>query len=133
MKRQQTEYIVKDLKKKMVFITGPRQVGKTWLAKEIAKSFSGSVYLNYDSSEDRRIIKNEAWLEKTDLLVLDELHKMKGWKNYLKGVYDTKPDHMMILVTGSARLEAFRQSGDSLAGDFSGTGCCLSLLQKFRI
>ncbi|MCK5783576.1 MAG: ATP-binding protein, partial [Desulfobacterales bacterium] len=118
MKRQQTEYIIKDLKKKMVFITGPRQVGKTWLAKEIAKSFPQSVYLNFDSSEDRQIIKNEAWLEKTDLLILDELHKMKGWKNYLKGVYDTKPDHMMILVTGSARLEAFRQSGDSLAGRF---------------
>jgi predicted AAA+ superfamily ATPase len=43
---------------------------------------------------------------------------MKGWKNYLKGVYDTRPPHMMILVTGSARLEAFRQHGDSLAGRF---------------
>ncbi|MBI9082910.1 MAG: AAA family ATPase [Desulfobacterales bacterium] len=60
----------------------------------------------------------EAWLEKTDLLVLDELHKMPMWKNYLKGVYDTRPDHMRILVTGSARLETFRQSGDSLAGRF---------------
>lgn len=118
MKRWQTEYIKKDLKKKMVFITGPRQVGKTWLAKEIAKSFPESIYLNYDSSEDRQIIKDEAWIEKTDLLILDELHKMKGWKNYLKGVYDTKPAHMMILVTGSARLEAFRQSGDSMAGRF---------------
>lgn len=114
----QTEYIHKDLARKMAFITGPRQVGKTWLAKEIAESFADSVYLNYDSAEDRRIIKDEAWLEKTDLLILDELHKMKGWKNYLKGVYDTKPDRMMILVTGSARLEAFRQSGDSLAGRF---------------
>ena len=50
--------------------------------------------------------------------ILDELHKMKGWKNYLKGVYDTKPPAMMILVTGSDRLEAFRQRGDSLAGRF---------------
>ena len=118
MKRQQQKYIIKDLKKKMVFITGPRQVGKTWLAKEISKLFSKSVYLNYDSAGDRDIIKKEAWLEDTQLLILDELHKMDGWKNYLKGVYDTKPAKMMILITGSARLEAFRQQGDSLSGRF---------------
>ena len=73
-----------------------------------------SVYLNYDSAADQKIIREEAWLPETDLLILDELHKMKGWKTYLKGVYDTRPEGMRILVTGSARLEAFRQQGDSL-------------------
>jgi len=118
MNRQQTKQIIKDLDKKIVFLVGPRQVGKTWLAKMIGQEFKKTTYLNYDSLEDREIIKKEQWLEDTDLLILDELHKMKGWKNYLKGVYDTKPETLKILVTGSARLETFRQAGDSLAGRF---------------
>ncbi|MCK5516684.1 MAG: ATP-binding protein, partial [Desulfobulbaceae bacterium] len=66
----------------------------------------------------RDIIHKADWLPDTRLLILDELHKMDGWKNYLKGIYDTKPAYQQILVTGSARLDAFRQSGDSLAGRF---------------
>ncbi len=118
MYRKQTKQILKDLDKKIVFIIGPRQVGKTWLAKEIGKKFQKTVYLNYDRLEDRDIIRDEAWLKSTELLILDELHKMPGWKNYLKGVYDTKEERQKILVTGSARLDTFRQSGDSLAGRF---------------
>lgn len=118
MKRAQIPSIINDLDKKMVFITGPRQVGKTWISKEIAKTIPQSLYLNYDAREDRKIIEEEAWLDTTRLLILDELHKMDGWKNYLKGVFDTRPDHLKILVTGSARLEAFRHSGDSLAGRY---------------
>ncbi|MFA5248690.1 MAG: AAA family ATPase, partial [Patescibacteria group bacterium] len=118
MDRQQQNKIIKDLAKKIVFLVGPRQVGKTWLAKEIGKQFKRTVYLSYDRIEDREIIKNEQWPEETELLILDELHKMKGWKNYLKGVFDTKFEHLKILVTGSACLETFRQTGDSLAGRF---------------
>ena len=118
MYRKQIEQIIKDLKKKIVFIVGPRQVGKTWLAHEIGKRFNNTTYLNYDSFEDHQIIKRESWPLSTELLILDELHKMQGWKNYLKGVFDTKSDNLKLLVTGSARLDLFRQAGDSLAGRF---------------
>ena len=118
MQRVQQALIKKDLSRKMVFLTGPRQVGKTSLAKAIAADYKSSVYLNYDSLADRNIIAENAWLPSTELLILDELHKMPEWKNYLKGLYDTKPEQLQILVAGSARLETFRQSGDSLAGRF---------------
>lgn len=118
MERYQKRAILNDLNKKMVLLAGPRQAGKTTLAKEIASEFQSFAYLNYDHIEDRKIIKAEGWLPSTELVILDEIHKMPKWKNYLKGVYDTKPSGQKILVTGSARLEVFRKVGDSLAGRY---------------
>jgi uncharacterized protein len=118
MKRFQIDQILKDLDKKMVFIVGPRQVGKTWLSKEIGKYYSKTAYLNYDSFDDREIIITKTWAKSSDLIIFDELHKMEEWKSYLKGLYDTKSDNLKILVTGSARLDTFRKAGDSLAGRF---------------
>ncbi|MCD6055905.1 MAG: hypothetical protein K0R12_867 [Gammaproteobacteria bacterium] len=83
IQRYQKAAILSDLPKKMVFLTGPRQAGKTTLAKEIATEFETSIYLNYDSLDDRDIIKNTAWPPYTELLIFDEIHKMKQWKNYL--------------------------------------------------
>ena len=118
MERFQKAAIVHDLQKKMVLLAGPRQAGKTTLSKAIAKEFSSSVYLTYDHLPDRKILLEAAWLPSTELIILDEIHKMPEWKNYLKGVYDTKLPHQKILVTGSARLEIFNHVGDSLAGRF---------------
>lgn len=118
MERAQKQAILSDLSKKMVLLAGPRQAGKTTLAKVIAEEFGSFTYLTYDRLEDRKILLKEAWLPSTELLILDEIHKMPKWKNYLKGIYDTKPPHQKILVTGSARLEIFKQVGDSLAGRY---------------
>jgi predicted AAA+ superfamily ATPase len=118
MKRKQQEQILADLERKIVFLVGPRQVGKTWLAKEIGRTFRRTTYLNWDSAADRMVIKGERWPRTTELLILDEIHKMKGWKGFLKGVFDTRPEGLRILVTGSARLDFVRPSGPSLAGRF---------------
>ncbi|BAS67409.1 ATP-binding protein [Bathymodiolus septemdierum thioautotrophic gill symbiont] len=118
MNRVQLQKITQDLTKKMVFLTGPRQVGKTSLSLSLIGDTQSNLYLNYDNFEHRAQIEQMNWLPSVTLLVLDELHKMPNWKNYLKGLYDTKSDGLQILVTGSARLETFRQTGDSLAGRF---------------
>ena len=102
----------------MVFVTGPRQVGKTYLAKEVMKEFNGPYYLNYDNIDDRKIIMQRSWRLNADLLVFDEIHKMKDWKLFLKGIYDSRPEGQSILVTGSAKLDTFRQGGESLAGRY---------------
>ena len=118
MKRYLEDIIAKDLHRKMVLIAGPRQVGKTFLARNIMSTFGKPQYLNYDSPHDVRIIESQTWWSASDILVFDEIHKMKGWKPFLKGVVDSKETGQSILVTGSARLDTFRQAGESLAGRY---------------
>jgi hypothetical protein len=99
----------------MVFVTGPRQVGKTTLAKQTLGRGPG--YLNWDVPEDReRILRRQ--LPASALWVFDEIHKYRSWRNYLKGLYDGRRPGQRILVTGSARLDYYRFSGDSLQGRY---------------
>jgi uncharacterized protein len=118
MRRAQTEYILRDLEKKMVLLVGPRQVGKTWLAKEVGKRFDRIIYLNYDNFADRKVMHDEGWSADTELLILDEIHKMPDWQTWLKGIYDTRREGLRILVTGSARMDILSHSGESLAGRY---------------
>jgi uncharacterized protein len=106
MKRTITKYIAKDLDKKVVFITGPRQVGKTTLAKSLDLSHD---YFNYDRTEDRFMLKNTSWDRNKQLVIFDELHKMNKWKCWLKGIYDTEGVRPRLLVTGSAKLNTYKK------------------------
>jgi hypothetical protein len=101
----------------MVFLGGPRQVGKTTLARSLQRPET-SLYLNWDDLEDRHLIlRNEINKEKS-LLVLDEIHKYRNWRGLVKGIYDKYYDTTKVLVTGSARLDHFRKGGDSLFGRY---------------
>jgi uncharacterized protein len=118
MNRYLQRSIAQDLAKKMVFVTGPRQVGKTTLAQELGKTYRQPLYLNYDFAPDRARMLAADWHPKQDYIVFDEIHSMPTWKMYLKGVFDTKPKTQALIVTGSARLDTFRQTGESLAGRY---------------
>ena len=115
MKRYLEKYILKDLKKKIVLLTGPRQTGKTTLSKMLISDYD---YFNYDSSEDRLSLLEKSWDRSKNLVIFDELHKLKNWKSWLKGIYDTEGVPPAIIVTGSAKLDSYRKAGDSLAGRF---------------
>lgn len=113
---------------KMAFISGPRQVGKTTLAKSFKSDFDQFIYKNWDESQFRKLwtkspnaIQEEftmAVLNKEKCLILDEIHKSSGWKQKLKGIFDELGQEIKIIVTGSARLNIFKKGGDSLMGRY---------------
>lgn len=112
--------IAQDIQEKMVFLGGPRQVGKTTLAQSLLKNYHDDHpgYLNWDNSEHRQKILNKVWPRSQKLIVLDEIHKFKRWRNMVKGYYDTFKKTHQFLVTGSARLDYYRKGGDSLLGRY---------------
>ncbi len=109
------------LNKKMVFLGGPRQVGKTTLSLQFLKSPSieNPAYLNWDRNTDRiQILKDQFPLQENKILVLDELHKYSKWRNLIKGLFDKYHTKNQFIITGSARLDYFRKGGDSLLGRY---------------
>ena len=118
MQRYLDTLVAADLERKMVLLTGPRQVGKTTLARQMSTRFAPAQYLNWDVAGDRQVLRRQSWALNSRLLVMDKIHKMPGWKTWLKGVVDGRPAPQSLLVTGSARMDTFRQSGESLAGRY---------------
>ena len=113
--------VISDLKKKMVFIAGPRQSGKTTLARHLADTHQGTLktnYLNWDSGEDRNHILKENFPSGNGILVLDEIHKYRYWRQTVKGLFDKRKEELQILVTGSGKLDYYSHGGDSLQGRY---------------
>lgn len=113
----------------MLFLAGPRQVGKSTLCLAIAELTDRFLYLNWDNTQHRKIIlrgeteilpllKFDTLSSHKPIIVFDEIHKYKDWKNYLKGFYDIYKGKMNIIVCGSAKLDIFRRGGDSLMGRY---------------
>ena len=112
---------IADLKRKMVFVGGPRQSGKTTLAKHLCAEAGVRVkerYLNWDAAGDREQILMEQFPTAPGMLVLDEIHKYSRWRQVVKGLFDKRGHEVPVLVTGSARLDHFRRGGDSLQGRY---------------
>ncbi|MFH1981445.1 MAG: ATP-binding protein [Pseudomonadota bacterium] len=119
MERYLTRHIVEDLREKMVFVGGPRQVGKTTLALSILQGDeTHPAYLNWDFVEDKRDILGGKLPSNQNLIVFDEIHKYKEWRNWVKGLYDKRKSTTSFLITGSARLDYYRKGGDSLQGRY---------------
>ena len=116
--RYLSPYVLQDLQSKMVFVGGPRQVGKTTMAKDLLIGFPKGRYFNWDFDDDRQDILKKRWTTENTLLVFDELHKFPRWKNWIKGLYDVSRAKHSFLVTGSARLDLYRRGGDSLLGRY---------------
>ena len=117
--------------RQMLFLMGPRQVGKTTTARQSGSMLGELHYLNWDNLEHRRPIlagpgavakqmRLEQLRSTLPTCVFDEIHKYGRWKSFLKGFFDTYADAVHVLVTGSARLDVFKAGGDSLMGRYFG-------------
>ena len=112
--------VISDLKSKMVFIGGPRQVGKTTLASSFLPepNIKSPAYFNWDDIPDRSKLMRGELPPNEQIIILDEIHKFARWRNLVKGFFDKKREEMSFLITGSARLDYYSKGGDSLHGRY---------------
>lgn len=121
------DHLIND--RQMVFLAGPRQVGKTTISKTATALTDQFVYLNWDYLEDQQLIVQgpqaivkqyelNTARERKAIVTLDEIHKYKPWRNYLKGFYDKYHETVRFIVTGSSKLDVYRTVGDSLMGRY---------------
>jgi predicted AAA+ superfamily ATPase len=113
IKRSISPLIQEYLDEKIILLSGPRQVGKTFLSKSLKPKYQ---YFNFDLNEHRLILESKTWVRDGGLLIFDEIQKMKKWKQWIKGVWDTEKGSNQFLLTGSSRLDTMRKAGESLAG-----------------
>lgn len=120
MKRYLEEAVREDLEEKMVFLGGPRQVGKTTLSLKLLENGSEKhpAYLNWDDVTTRKMLLAGALPGGQSLVIFDEIHKYKEWRNLIKGFCDLNKTSRSFLVTGSAKLDYYRRGGDSLQGRY---------------
>lgn len=131
MKRFYHQHAIEHLKKhdQMLFLMGPRQVGKTTIAKTLLQEWGNGLYLNWDNLKHRALILEgpdiiaaelglEEFIDDPPLLIIDEIQKYSHWRNYIKGFYDTYKGLVKILITGSSKLDLFIKGGDSLMGRY---------------
>lgn len=120
MKRYIEEIIIEDLEDKMVFLGGPRQVGKTTLSLHLLNDGNENhpAYLNWDVIDTQKALLQGALPGDERLIILDEIHKYKGWRNLVKGLYDRSKSRRRFIITGSARLDHYTRGGDSLQGRY---------------
>lgn len=111
-----------DLKAQMIFVGGPRQVGKTTFALSFlsAPSEKHPAYLNWDDVHARQSLMRGELPPSQPVIILDEIHKFARWRNLIKGFYDTKKSETAFIITGSARLDHYSKGGDSLHGRYHG-------------
>ena len=112
--------------RQMIFLTGPRQVGKTTLSQNFLKKvIPGVNYFNWDSREHRKILLKNIFPgheklnnQEQEVIIFDEIHKYRHWKNTIKGLFDTNEPQTHWIVTGSGRLNIYRRGQDSLMGRY---------------